>query len=93
VLAGTDVGEKELEGSVVRLSKNCAEITLRGPISVLANVRLKLGDVDEKLSARDFYGKVIERPGKQGLTQLIRFTSVPPEVDAYFQAHLKFAAS
>jgi hypothetical protein len=93
VLAGTDVGEKELEGYVVRLSKNCAEITLRGPISVLTNVRLKLGDVDEKLSARDFYGKVIERPGKKGLTQLIRFTSVPPEVDAYFQAHLEFAAS
>ena len=91
VLAGTDVGEKELEGSVVRLSKNCAEITLRGPITVLTNLRMKLGDVDEKLSARDFYGKVIERPGKKGPTQLIRFTSVPPEVDAYFQAHLKFA--
>jgi hypothetical protein len=54
---------------------------------------MNLGDVDEKLSARDFYGKVIERPGKKGPTQLIRFTSVPPEVDAYFQAHLKFAAS
>ncbi len=93
VLEGTDVGEKELEGSVVRLSKNCAEITLREPISVLANLRMNLGDVDEKLSARDFYGKVIKRPGKKGATQLIRFTSVPPEVDAYFQAHLKFAAS
>jgi adenylate cyclase len=93
VLAGTDIGEKELEGYVVRLSKNCAEITLRMPISVLTNLRMKLGDVDEKLSARDFYGKVIERPGKKGPTQLIRFTSVPPEIDAYFQAHLKFAAS
>ncbi len=93
VLAGTDVGEKELEGSVVRLSKNCAEITLRGPIGVLTNLRMKLGDVDEKLSTRYFYGKVIERPGKKGPTQLIRFTSVPPEVDAYFQAHLKFATS
>ena len=93
VLEGKDVGEKELEGSVVRLSKNCAEITLRGPISVLANLKMNLGDVDEKLSARDFYGKVIERLGKRGPTQLIRFTSVPPEVDAYFQAHLKFARS
>jgi adenylate cyclase len=93
VLAGTDVGEKELKGSVVRLSKNCAEITLRGPISVLTNVRMKLVDVDEKLSARDFYGKVIERSEKKESTQLIRFTSIPPEVDAYFQAHLKFAAS
>ncbi|UCH19691.1 MAG: hypothetical protein JSU83_14045, partial [Deltaproteobacteria bacterium] len=81
------------EGSVVRLSKNCAEIKLRGPISVLNNLKMNLGDVDEKLSARDFYGKVIERPGKKGPTQLIRFTSVPPEIDAYFQAHLKFSAS
>jgi adenylate cyclase len=93
LLSGTDVGEKKLEGSVVRLSKNCAEITLGGPISILTNLRMNLGDVDEKLSARDFYGKVIERFGKKGSTQLIRFTSVPPEVDAYFQAHLKFAAS
>jgi adenylate cyclase len=93
VLEGKNAHKKELEGSVVRLSKNCAEIKLRGPISVLTNVRMKLGDVDEKLSARDFYGKVISHPGKKGSTQLIRFTSVPPEVDAYFQAHLKFAAS
>jgi adenylate cyclase len=92
VLEGKDMGKKELEGSVVRLSRNCAEITLGKPISVLTNLKMNLGDVDEKLSARDFYGKVIERSGKQGPTQLIRFTSVPPEVDAYFQAHLKFAA-
>lgn len=93
VLEGKDVGQNELEGSVVRLSKNCAEIKLRGPISVLNNLKMNLGDVDEKLSARNFYGKVIERPGKKGPTQLIRFTSVPPEIDAYFQAHLKFSAS
>jgi hypothetical protein len=88
---GTDVGEKELEGTIVRLSKKCAEITLCGPISVLTDIRMKLEDVDENLSSRDFYGKVIDRPGEKGPTQLIRFTSVPPEIDAYFQAHLKFA--
>jgi adenylate cyclase len=93
VLEGKNVGRKELEASVVRLSKNCAEITLGGPVSVLTNLKMNLGDVDEKLSARDFYGKVIERSGKKGPTQLIRFTSVPPEIDAYFQAHLQLAAS
>ena len=91
MLEGKNVGEKELEGSVVRLSKNCAEITLGGPVSVLTNLRMNLADVDEKLSARDFYGKVIERSGEKGPTQLIRFTSVPPEIDAYFQAHLQLA--
>jgi adenylate cyclase len=93
VLEGKDVGKKELEASVVRLSKNCAEITLGGPVSVLTNLKMNLGDVDEKLSTRHFYVKVIERPGKEGPTQLIRFTSVPPEVDAYFQAHLQHAVS
>jgi adenylate cyclase len=93
VLEGKNVGRKELDASVVRLSKNCAEIALSGPISVLSNLKMNLADVDEKLSAKDFYGKVIERSGKKGPTQLIRFTSVPPEVDAYFQAHLQLAAS
>jgi len=93
VLEGKKIGEKELGGSVVRLSKNCAEITLSGPVSVLTNLRMNLAAVDENLSARDFYGKVIERSGEKGSTQLIRFTSVPPEIDAYFQAHLHLAAS
>ena len=93
VLEDKDVGKKGLEGSVVRLSKDCAEIKLGGPISVLTNLKMNLRDVDEKLSARDFYGKVIERSEKKGVIQLIRFTSVPPEIDAYFQAHLKFASN
>jgi adenylate cyclase len=91
VLEGKDVRKRELKGSVVRLSKSCAEIALGGAVSVLTNLKMNLGDVDEKLSARDFYGKVIERPGTKGPAQLIRFTSVPPEVDAYFQAHLQYA--
>jgi len=92
VLEGKNVGKKGLEGSVIRLSKNCAEITLDGPISVLTNLKMNLADVDEKLSARYFYGKAIKGSGEKGPTQLIRFTSVPPEVDAYFQALLKYAA-
>jgi class 3 adenylate cyclase len=93
ILEGKDIERKELKGSVIRLSKNCAEITLCEPIIVLTNLKMNLGDVDEQLSARDFYGKVIEPPEKKNTTQLIRFTSIPPEVDAYFQAHLKLATS
>jgi adenylate cyclase len=93
VLAGKDVGKKELQGFVVRLSKNCAEIKLGGPVDVLTNLKMNLANVDEKLSARDFYGKVIEGLGNKGPKQLIRFTSVPPEIDAYFQAHIQLAAS
>ena len=93
MLEGKNVGEKELEGSVVKLSKNCAEITFARPISVLTNFKMSLRDVDEKLSTRHFYGKVIGRSSKRRLTQLIRFTSVPPEVDAYFQALRQYAGN
>jgi len=92
VLEGKNARKKELAGSLVRLSKKCAEISLGGTVSPLTNLKMNLTDVDEKLSTRHFYGKVIKRSGKGGLIQLIRFTSVPPEVDAYFQAHLQYAA-
>jgi adenylate cyclase len=93
VLEGKDVGSKEWDGLLVRLSKNCAEIALDGSISVLTNLKMNLANVNEKLSGRDFYGKVIEGSGEEENTRLIRFTSVPPEVDAYFQAHLQYAVS
>jgi len=91
VLEGKDVGKKGLEGSVARLSKNCAEITLSGPVKILTNLKMNLRGVDKKLSVKDFYAKVIERSGENGLTYVIRFTSVPPEVDAYFQSHRQHA--
>ncbi len=92
VLEGKNARERKLEGSVVKLSRKCAEISLQETVSLLTNLKMNLRDVDEKLSIRHFYGKVIKRSGKKGLTQLVRFTSVPPEVDAYFQAHLQYAA-
>jgi len=91
-LEGKDVGKKGLQGSVVRLSKKCAEIILDRPLEMLTNLKMNLGDVDENLSARDFYGKVVERTGENGEGHVIRFTSVPSEVDAYFQSHRQHAA-
>jgi len=93
VLEGKGVGKKELKGSVIRLSRNRAEIALEEPVGVLANLKIKLEGVDEILSARPFYGKVIEGAINKEQSQLVRFTSVPPEVDAYFQAYLQHAAS
>jgi adenylate cyclase len=91
ILEGKDVGKKGLQGSVLRLSKNCAEIALHEPLEILTNLKMNLADVDEKLGARDFYGKVIERTGENGEAHVVGFTSVPPEVDAYFQSHRQHA--
>lgn len=92
VLEGKDVGKRGLQASVIRLSERCAEIILDGPVRVLTNLKMNLGDVDEKLSVRDFYGKVIDRSGKSEQIYVVRFTSVPSEVDAYFQSHRRHAA-
>jgi class 3 adenylate cyclase len=92
LLEGKDIGKKGLEGSVLRLSKKSAEIDFNEPIEPLTNLKMNLGDVDEKLSAKDFYGKVIDRSWENRQTHVVRFTSVPPEVDAYFQALRQYAA-
>jgi class 3 adenylate cyclase len=91
VLEGKTVGKMNLEGSVLRLSQKSAEIAIDDPVKILSNLKLNLIDVDEKLAARDFYGKVIEQPKSNGQVHLIRFTSVPSEVDAYFQSHRQHA--
>ena len=92
VLEGKNVGKKGLEGSVVRLSEKTAVIALEEPLELLTNLKMNIGDVDEKLSTRDFYGKVIERLEEIEHTHVVCFTSVPPEVDAYFQSHRQHAA-
>ena len=91
-LEGKDIGKKGLGGSVIRLSEGCAEITLSGPVEILTNLKMNFMDVDEKLSAKDFYGKVIKRSEEYEQAYVVHFTSVPPEVDAYFQALRKYAA-
>jgi adenylate cyclase len=88
ILEGKDVVESSFQGTIIRLSKNSADVEVEYPIEALSNLKLRLRNVHGRLATVDFYAKVIERPDKKGPVQLIRFTSTPPEVDAYFQAHL-----
>jgi adenylate cyclase len=92
VLGGKHVGKKGLKGLIVKLSKKSCEVALTEPLALLANMKMNLGDVDEELAAKDFYGKVIEQSRKQENTYLVRFTAVPPEISAYFQALRQYAA-
>ena len=92
VLGGKHVSKKEHRGRVIRLSRKAAEIELKEPFEILANLKMNLENVTEELAARDFYGKIIAAVRENGQTQMVRFTSVPPEVDGYFQAHLQYTA-
>jgi adenylate cyclase len=91
VLEGKDIGKKDLPANVVRLAKNCAEISMGDPVEVMTNIKMNLAGVEENLAAKDFYGKVVRKTGKDGENHVVHFTSVPPEVDAYFQAHRQYA--
>ena len=86
VLEGKDVGKKRLDAYVIRLSKNCAEINIDAQFEGMTNLKMNLSGVDELLSVKDFYGKVIKSSGVKGKTKIVYFTSLPPEVNAYFQA-------
>jgi class 3 adenylate cyclase len=92
VLEGKTDAEEELDGSVIRLSKKCAEILLDGLVGVFMNIKMNLRDVDANLAVKHFYGKVIEYTGKNEKIHMVRFTSVPPEIDAYFQSHRQHSA-
>jgi class 3 adenylate cyclase len=87
VLEGKTDGKRESVGSVMRLSKKGAEIALDRPVEMLTNLKMNFRDVDENLAIKFFYGKVFENATVNEKIHLVRFTSLPPEIDAYFQSH------
>jgi adenylate cyclase len=92
VLEDKHVEKEGIGGRVVRLSKKSAQIVFGVRIEPLTNLKMNLTDVDDELSIKDFYGKVIERSGGNEDIHLVRFTSVPPEVVSYFQALRQYVA-
>ncbi len=91
LLEGKHEGRVVSDGFIHRLSKKGAEISTAEAIGPMSNLKLRLKEVDEALASKDFYGKVIESSQDQGVKLLVRFTSLPPEVGAFFQAHLQYA--
>ena len=91
-LASKDVRQSEYIGSILKLSNTDAEMKLADPADLLSNIKMNLVDVAENLSTKHFYGKIMAASQKSENAYIIRFTSVPPEVDAYFQAVVSFHA-
>jgi adenylate cyclase len=91
IVKGKHVGRKNLEGSIIGLSKKGAEIVLDAPVEQFSNIKMNLRDVYEELSIKDFYGKVIEQSESDKHSNNIRFTSLPLEIASYFLAHQQHA--
>lgn len=86
VLEGKEAGRAGGEGFAVRLAKSSLEITFDAPIEVMSDLKMNLVAAGEALAVRDFYGKVIRAPDGRGAPAVVRLTSVPPEIDAFFEA-------
>ena len=91
-LDGKDVGKESRKGYFACLSRKDAEIELEEPLKPLTNIKMNLGNVPEELAAKAFYGKVIKSKVKDKHRYLIRFTSISPEIAAYFHALRQYAA-
>jgi adenylate cyclase len=92
VLEGKHEGRLGFTGSILKLSKKGAEIDAQGPLDLRTNLKMRLVEVDEGLAGKDFYGKITGVSGEPQPVYGVRFTSLPPEIDAYFQAHRQVAA-
>jgi class 3 adenylate cyclase/PAS domain-containing protein len=90
-LDGKHMGEGDQRGSILRLSLSSAELRLKPALEPLTNLKLNLTDVRQDLSRKDFFGKIGQDPSRDEHCHTIRFTSVPPEVSAYFQALCQYA--
>lgn len=86
LLEGEDAEKMAFEGFILWLSKTDVGLSLIQVLEPLTNIKMNLADVDEKLSEKHFYAKAIQTSEKDGDLFPIRFTAVPPEIDAYLQA-------
>jgi adenylate cyclase len=91
VLDGKYVGAGEQRGDILRLSLRSVEIRLKMKLEPLTNLKLNLLEVSDDLSKKDFFGKIIKDSSKNAQTNILRFTSIPPEISAYFQAAYRYA--
>ena len=93
VLEGKNVETMIRKGSLQKLSGKSAELLLNESFEPMLNLKIHLDKVGGRLAGYDFYGKIMGCWGKKGLIHELRFTSMPPEIDAYFKAHLRCAGA
>jgi adenylate cyclase len=83
IIDGKHVGKSGLKAVIKKLSKVGAEITSDEALERLSNLKINLEDTDDILSSKDLYAKIIETTDH---SYILRFTSVPAEIAAYFIA-------
>lgn len=89
VLEEKFVGSTVLLGSVVRLSPQAAELHLAQPAAVLSNLTIQLMHANGAPVAGELLAKVVSHLPASTPRVVVRFTFVPPELQAFLDAVVK----
>jgi hypothetical protein len=79
------IGSEILQASVLRISRSSALLSNGAALAPHDDLKLNLEGVKMEFARLNFYAKVISTEGQDPQNALIRFTSLPPEVSAYFE--------
>jgi PAS domain S-box-containing protein len=82
VVESSQVGVESRRGALTKLARKSAELRLEGPVPPLSNLKLRLIAPDGKEMPGTLYGKVVASVSGSSARFSVRFTSVPPEIDA-----------
>jgi len=84
LLEGKQVGPVRQRAEITALSRRSAELRSAVPLEVLSNVKLNVLGSDGLEVPGDVYAKTRPAPPGSPSVALVRFTSLPPEVDDLF---------
>lgn len=93
VLEEKHVGRTIFTGRLVTLSIKSGTVHADTPVPALSNLKIWLTDSTGIDVPGDLYGKVVGQPTEHGAHFTVRFTSVSPEVTAFFQGVLASSPS
>lgn len=79
------IGSEILRASVLRISRSSALLSNGATLAPHDDLKLNLEGVKMEFARLNFYAKVISTEGLDPQNTTIRFTSLPPEISAYFE--------
>ncbi|KST66311.1 CHASE2 domain-containing protein [Mastigocoleus testarum] len=85
VTQGKHISDKVLQGWLVKLSLDSADICTGEPLQVLSNLRVQLATDDEKLNHQQIYAKVVKVLDEKQNYFRLRFTALPTDIKVCFQ--------
>ena len=85
MLGGKHVGSVIHDAKVHRISTKGAEIETRDPLDENDDLKFNLAHASPQLERLDFYGKVFRCDSIDRRRVRVSFTSLPPEISAYFE--------